>query len=187
MIAGLVARDPAWTEAFVRGAHRAVFVLAARLTRDAEQREDWTHSTLLRVIDDVREQRFVLRHPGAFWSWFRKRSYFLLLDRCRTARRREARETGGPEPDTLPDLSPFGAGDPAREFERVALRADIEDCLGRVPHADQQRALGLLLEQELGYEEIATAMSAPLNTVKTWIRRGRAALRECLSRRWGIS
>lgn len=187
LLAGLAADDAATVEAFVRGTHRAVFALAAGLTRDPDLRKEWAHLALLRVLEDVREGRFALRHPGAFWSWFRKRAYFLVLDQCRIERRRAARRDAEVDPDSLPGPATKEAGDPAREFERAGLWADIEHCLERVASGEQRRALTLLLGQELAYDEIAAALDAPLNTVRTWIRRGRIALRECLARRWRLT
>ena len=186
LVAGLIANDRVWVERFIRGAHRAVFALAARLTRDPDSREEWTHLTLLGVLADVREGRFVLRHPGGFWSWFRKRAYFSTLDHCRRARRLGERKLQDADLSALPDLSAYGTGDPAREFERVELRADIERCLAGIANLDHRRSLHLLVLEDQPYDEVAAALKAPLNTVKTWIRRGRVALRECLSRRWGL-
>lgn len=186
LVAGLAANDREWVERFVRGAHRAVYAFAVRLTHDPDLREEWTHVALLRLIDDVREGRFALRHPGAFWSWFRKRAYFLVLDQLRRRRREAARTHPDPELEALPDLAPYGAGDPAREFERVELRADIERCLEALANADHRRSLELLLLADLSYEDVAAATRTPLATIKTWIRRGRIRLRECLGRRWGL-
>lgn len=186
LVAGLAANDREWTERFVRGAHRAVYAFAVRLTADKDLREEWTHVALVRLIEDVREGRFVLRHPGAFWSWFGRRAYFLVLDQLRRRRRDAARAEATPDLDALPDLAPFGAGDPAREFERVELRADVERCLEALRNGDHRRALALLLLGDLPYEDVAAAMKTPLATIKTWIRRGRIGLRECLSRRWRL-
>ena len=186
LVAGLAANDPQWIERFVRGSHRAVYACAARFTRDAATRREWTHETMVRLLADVREGRFVFRHPGAFWSWFRKRAYFLTVDQFRRARRRESRLEPDADLESSPDLSPFGAGDPERELARVSLLADIESCLAGLGNSEHRRALRMLLLDELHYDEIAWAMAAPLTSIKTWIRRGRMALRECLTRRWGL-
>lgn len=186
LVAGLAANDARWVERFVRGAHRAVYALAVRLTTDPQRREEWTHETFVRLLADVREGRFVLRHPGGFWSWFRTRAYFLTLDQCRHVQREARRHDPDADLERVPDLGAFGAADPAREFERVALADDVERCLGAIANADHQRALRLLLLAEMHYDEVAFAMAAPLTTVKSWIRRGRIALRECLGRRWGL-
>jgi DNA-directed RNA polymerase specialized sigma24 family protein len=63
--------------------------------------------------------------------------------------------------------------EPAALSEFVELRAAIEDCLGRIPRAEHRRALLLLVEQELGYEEIAGALATSPTAVRGWIYRAR--------------
>ena len=46
--------------------------------------------------------------------------------------------------------------------------------------AEQRTAILLVVQQELPYEEIAVIMEAPVSSVKTWIHRARARLRELL-------
>lgn len=46
--------------------------------------------------------------------------------------------------------------------------------------AEQRTAILLVVQQELPYEEIAVIMGAPVSSVKTWIHRARARLRELL-------
>lgn len=192
LVAGLVAGDIATVRAFLENTHGPVHRMAARLTHDPDARRDWSHATLLGILDDLRAGRFVYRRPGSFWAWFRKRAYFRLLDECRRARRRAGRERAldaAADGDGAPggsDPADPGAPDPAAELERVELRAAIERCLEGIAHPEQRRATALVLE-ELAYEEIAAALGAPLNTVRTWIRRGRIALRRCLMERWGIA
>jgi RNA polymerase sigma factor (sigma-70 family) len=164
-----------------------VFCLAARLTVDRQRREDWTHSTLLGILDDLRCGRFAYRRPGSFWAWFRKRAYFRLLDEYRRERRHEAREVTVDPDAGGPDLSEFGGGsDPGIEIERVELVAAVDACIERIPSPDQRRALILLLRQDLSYEDVAATLVAPLNTVRAWIRRGRILLRACLAERLGL-
>ncbi|MEK0437397.1 MAG: hypothetical protein RL444_1475 [Verrucomicrobiota bacterium] len=45
---------------------------------------------------------------------------------------------------------------------------------------EQRTAILLVVQQELPYEEIAVIMEAPVSSVKTWIHRARARLRELL-------
>jgi RNA polymerase sigma-70 factor, ECF subfamily len=187
LVEGLLAGDPGVLRGFLARTHHPVWCLACRVTLDRDERRDWTHNALLGVLEDLRQGRFEYRHPGGFWSWFRKRAYFRLLDERRRAAALRRREVPGENPDTVPDLSAFGAGaDPARELEGAELVGAVEDCLERVPHRDQRRALRLLLHEELSYQAIADVLEAPLNSVRVWILRGRAVLRQCLARRWGL-
>lgn len=188
LVEALRAGDEAVLEDFLRHTHHAVFALACRLTFDPDQRRDWAHTVLLALVEDVRAGRFVFRHAGGFWSWFRKRAYFRLMDECRRTAREQARVRSADDPENAPDLASYGvAGDVAEEYESVALRADIEACLERLPNDDHRRALRLLLEDEAPYADIAKALASPLNTVRVWILRGRQGLRRCLAERWGLA
>ncbi len=158
-------------------AHDAVYARACRLTRDVDLRRDWTHDCLLRLAEDVAGGRFVYHRPGSLWAWFRARAPFLLLDSLRVRRRLEAREVPNDEDD---DPDPPDPNDPAHDLESLEVLHAIDTCLANLANDDQRRALELLLYEELSYEEIAEALNRPLNTVRTDIRRGRLALRECL-------
>lgn len=184
-VQGMAARDPAAVEEFLDRTHHAVFSLACRLTANGEDRRDWCHDTLLGIMDDVSNGRFVYTRPGSFWAWFRKRAWFRLLDAYRRTRRHEQRELLFGETEVeeeLPGRIALPAGsNPARDFEAVRLRTAVEDCLGKIPSREQRQALEILLFQDGTYEDVAAALASPLNTVKAWIRRGRLALRKCLS------
>lgn len=185
LVGALLAGDREAVREFLARTHHPVWCLAARVTRDPDERRDWAHDALLGILDDLARGRFEYRRPGSFWAWFRTRVYFRLLDARRRARTREQREAV-PADDT-PDLTAFGVThDPHEELERVRIAAAVEDCLERLEHPEQRRALRLLLGQELPYQEIADALAAPLNSVRVWILRARIALRRCLAARWGI-
>lgn len=158
-------------------AHDAVYARACRLTRDVDLRLDWTHDCLLRLAEDVAGGRFVYQRPGSLWAWFRARAPFLLLDSLRARRRLEAREQSNAD-DDVPDVP--APDDPALDLESLEILHAIETCLAGLVNDDQRRALELLLYEERSYEEIGASLGRPLNTVRTDIRRGRLALRECL-------
>lgn len=183
---GLIAGSHDAVAELLSRTHHPVYAMACRITQDPDRRRDWTHSALLGILEDLERGRFVYRHPGSFWAWFRKRVYFRLLDEYRRHRRASQREVA-PDPETGSlDLSDFGGGvDPADELERVELRAALEECLGRLSSHDQRHALDLLLISDLTYQEIAASLRAPLNTVRAWIRRGRLQVRRCMAERLG--
>ncbi len=182
LVDGLCRRDPDSVSDFLERTHRPVFAMACRLTSDADLRQDWAHDVLLSILDEMGRGRFVYRWPGCFWSWFRKRSHFLLLNLCRQQRQRGQRFV----PEELGEEAIEGLAlpsnlDPSRLIEGLEARNALEQCMENLPSEDQQRALRLAILDEMAYEEIAEAMSAPLNTVRSWIRRARIAVRKCLS------
>ncbi len=186
LVDGLLAGDAAAVRRFLERTHHPAWCLACRVTRDADERRDWSSNALLGILDDLKRGRFEYRRPGSFWAWFRKRVYFRLLDERRRALTRQRREPSA-DADTAMDLAEYGApGDASDEFERVEVAAAVEDCLERIPHLEQRRSLRLLLHEELAYQAIAETIGAPINSVRVWILRGRIALRRCLAQRWGL-
>jgi RNA polymerase sigma-70 factor (ECF subfamily) len=181
---GLCAGEHGAVARFLARTHHPVFCLACRLTHDPDLRRDWTHSVLLGVLEDLRQGRFTWRHPGSFWSWFRKRAYFRLLDEHRRRRLRVARESTDESLQALVEIA--GGDDPAAEAERAELRAALEVCLESLPNPEHRRALALFLLEDAAYAEVAECLRAPLNTVKTWIHRGRVLVRRCLAERLGL-
>ena len=59
------------------------------------------------------------------------------------------------------------------------IGADISRCLGTLA-ADPRRAILLAAQFGMTHDEIARQLAKPLGTIKSWIRRGLADLRECL-------
>jgi RNA polymerase sigma-70 factor (ECF subfamily) len=181
LVRGLAGSDPAAVREFLERTHHPVWCMAARVASDPETRRDWSHEVLLGVLRDLELGRFEYRGPGSFWGWFRKRAYFRLLDEYRRSRKVTEREMPGGAPTDLSGPGELtGSEDPARELERTEIRAAVEACLEKLPNPNQRRALEGLLWDDLSYEDIAARLSAPLNTVRAWIRRGRLALRKCL-------
>jgi RNA polymerase sigma-70 factor (ECF subfamily) len=181
LVEGLLAQRPAAIREFLQRTHHPVWCMAARVSSDLETRRDWSHEVLLGILHDLDLRRFQYRGPGSFWSWFRKRAYYRLLDEYRRGRLRGEREaaTGGTE--ELPELKRLvGGEDPETELERTEIRSAVERCLEKLENPNQRRALEGLLWEDLPYQAIATRLEAPLNTVRAWIRRGRLALRKCL-------
>jgi RNA polymerase sigma-70 factor, ECF subfamily len=66
-----------------------------------------------------------------------------------------------------------------------ALRAEdnrqLSDCLNGLGQA-QQRCISLAYLDGCTHEEIAARIGSPLGTVKSWVRRGLQALKDCLQR-----
>jgi len=179
---GLAGGDREAREAFVRLAHDAVYAFTCRRTPDHELRRDWTHDVILRLLDDLAGGVFVYRRPGSFWAWFRKRAWFLVLEAGRRQRVHDGREVATPSED-LPERA--APDDTSRLVEDHEAALAVERCLEALASVDHARALRLRMADDTPYEEIATALDAPLNTVRAWIRRGRVALRRCLVARFG--
>jgi RNA polymerase sigma-70 factor (ECF subfamily) len=58
----------------------------------------------------------------------------------------------------------------------------LRDCLARLEAVERQ-ALVLSYQHGLSHSELAQQLAKPLGTVKTWVRRGLANLRQCVETR----
>lgn len=183
---GLARGDAAAVSSFLERTHRPVYAMALRLTTDPDLRHDWTHEILLKILDELGRGRFVYRHPGCFWAWFRTRCHFLLINLYHRHRQQQDRWTAGEIGQELIEKLPLASGaDPLRLVEAVEARAVIENCLDSLASEDQRRALYLALCEDQPYQTIADEMGAVLNTVRSWIRRARVAIRRCVLSHYG--
>lgn len=73
-------------------------------------------------------------------------------------------------------------------FETLQLTAEAEalaTCMSRLDSAHRQ-AIALSFYHDLSHSEVATHLTLPIGTVKTWIRRGLEKLRHCLHKMEGV-
>ena len=93
-------------------------------------------------------------------------------------RRRQNRPQGATVDtvDAVPSLAPG----PEALTMRAQERAMLADCLGKldVKQADAVRAVYL---EGAAYSDVADREGAPLNTVRSWLRRSLLKLKECVS------
>jgi RNA polymerase sigma-70 factor (ECF subfamily) len=73
------------------------------------------------------------------------------------------------------------ASTPAEASEMSSDARALADCMSRLENL-HRLAIGLAFFQDLSHAEVAHRMALPVGTVKTWIRRGMAKLKLCLSR-----
>lgn len=185
---GLIAGEQAAIDAFLERTHRPVYAMACRLTTDPDLRHDWSHTVLLKILDDLGRGAFVYRRPGSFWSWFQVRSRFLLINQYRGYQQQHARWTAGEIGEELMQRLPVAStAGPAALVERLEALDALERCLAHLDNEDQRQALRLLLLEDCSYQEVADRLGAPLNTVRSWIRRARISVRRCLLKAFGYS
>lgn len=157
--------------------HRArVFTVALRIVGDRALAEDVASETFLRVW------RSLDRFDGSrsFAAWAATIATRLAIDERRRPRSRlgslEAeREESGAEPE-----------EPAAGPEARAITADLSETVRRAIDGlpERQRAAVVLRHlEDVGYAEIAQALSVPVGTAKTLAYQGRLALARAL-REW---
>jgi RNA polymerase sigma-70 factor (ECF subfamily) len=139
------------------------------LRNDADA-EDIAQETLIRAYRKWKD----LRDPSRFRAWIVRISFRLALDRWRSAKRRERRESAWALPATRP-VPPTA--------EQIAVssefRARLERALDELP--DKSR-LVVILSAVQGYtlEEVAALLEIPVGTVKSKLFFARKKLAEKL-------
>ena len=74
-----------------------------------------------------------------------------------------------------PGPSPEGAAVAASEAGRII------DCMDELPE-DRRKALSECYLGGLSYRDLSEKFDVPLNTMRTWLRRSLAALKDCMAR-----
>jgi len=122
-------------------------------------------------------------------AWLAAAARYRAIDHLRS---REARPEvavaelrSGDDGDASEDDPTTRAPDPGRgpegDFEVQSEAGAVHRCLEGLQGA-QQQSLTLAYYQGLSHGEIAAHLGAPLGSVKTWVRRGLIALKDCLER-----
>jgi RNA polymerase sigma-70 factor, ECF subfamily len=143
------------------------FRIARGVLRNSADAEDIAQEALLRAY-----RRFNrLRDRRRFRAWLVRITFRLALDRCRSAKRREIRETLWATPVPQPST------------EEIAAAAEFQAHLGRaVDELSPKLRLVLLLAAMEGHslEEVAELLSLPVGTVKSRLFFARKQLAEKL-------
>ena len=182
LVKGLAESSPHHVGEFLKRTHRPVYAMAARLTFDPDLRHDWSQDILLKIIKEMATGRFVYQRPGCFWAWFQMRTNFLLISQYHQHKKQRDRWTTGEIGAALLEKMPLDDSvNPLQLLEAVEARRVVEECLEQLASADQRQALNLVLFHGQAYQEVADTMGATLNTVRSWVRRARIAVRCCVA------
>jgi RNA polymerase sigma-70 factor, ECF subfamily len=146
------------------------FRVAQSVLRNAADAEDVAQEALLRAYQKFNRLRDVRR----FRAWLARITFRLALDRWRSARRRERRETEWALPEQRPALPTTEEAAASNVF-----RARLEKALEELP---EKLRLVVLLSAIEGYttDEVAAMLSVPAGTVKSRLFQARKALAEKL-------
>ena len=173
-----------------RAAFREVYRISApkltgvlsRMLRDRTEVEDALQDVYIRVWQ--RAAQFDSER-GVAMGWLVTIARNAALDRLRA--RPEARgqfqataHADTPEDDPVNHLPAPGLGVEAQLQARDVARR-IMACFGELED-DRAAAIRGAYLQGFSYQELAERHDVPLNTIRTWLRRGLLRLKECLDR-----
>lgn len=165
----------------VRRYQRPVFSLIYRMVRDRELAEDLAQETFVKVLNAL--ERY--RPEYKFSSWVFKIANNAAIDHLRRKELDTLSLEGGPDATTPERLeaTALQLGDqgesPLDELEARELGATIELAIARL-RPEYQSCIILRHVEGRPYDEIAGILDLPLGTVKTYIHRARAELKESL-------
>jgi len=145
--------------------------VAQRIVRDRERAEDVLHDAFMQVWDHASSFEPAL---GSARGW--------IYTVVRHAALKAVREPGRLQLMDVAELTVLSDAQQQRGAdEGRALDADsLERCLQRLDEARRACVVHAFVD---GYthEQIAARLNTPLGTVKSWIKRSLASLKECLS------
>ncbi len=153
-----------------------------------ERERRWLMATVLRLVRR-RELAEEILHDAFLQIWTKAGTYdprlgsargwiYTVVRHCALNALRRSNNAPEREDERYEELiesyAAWHAGDQSAEQHALT------QCLERL---DEQRRQSVLLAFVDGYshEQVAAQLGAPLGTVKSWIRRGLIALKECLS------
>ena len=153
--------------------HEARWLLgvALRIVRDREEAEDVLHDAFLQLWQHATSFDPAL---GSARGWL----YTLVRHRALKSLRQPAR-TLAMEPQAVADLSDARQAAEAGA-ERGLDSAGLERCLEQLDPPRRACVVHAFVDG-FTHEQIAERLKAPLGTVKSWIRRSLASLKECLA------
>ncbi|USX13499.1 sigma-70 family RNA polymerase sigma factor [Oxalobacteraceae bacterium OTU3CAMAD1] len=150
---------------------RHLLGVALRIVRRRDVAEDVLHDAFVSIW-----QKAASFDPqrGAARGWI----FTVVRHQALNTLRSREREVYA-EADTLDALQEDRTDTVAEQFELQASMGRLNDCLGHLDSAKRNSIVCAYVDG-CSHSEIATRLNAPLGTVKAWLKRGLAALRECM-------
>jgi len=134
--------------------------------------EEALQETYVKIWAKAGEYKSELGQP---MTWMTSIARYHALDILRKRRLRENRETSWesvPLMDTM-----LGQPGPAQMSEHQDI---LEQCFGRLSD-DQRQCIVRAYVEGLTHDELSESTNSPVGTIKSWIRRGLLALKECVN------
>src|SRR5689334_15630972 len=174
-------REAAFRELLARY-ERPVFSLIYRMVRDRTQAEDLAQEAFVRAFNAIASYKTSYK----FSNWILKIANNHTIDHLRKRRLDTVSIHGSPHAATPEEASQTELvvvstdENPHEYLEHKELGGQIERAIGSL-RSEYRTAVILRHVEGYAYDEIAEIMDVPLGTVKTYLHRARAELRESLA------
>jgi len=153
---------------------KPIFNFVRQYSKDSEDTDDITQDAFFKVWRNIGQYK----KGRAFKPWLYTIARNTALDYLKKKRsvsfsNLDDNESDIAFADTLADNEPL----PTELFDRAALTKDMEKKLEKL-QPDYRSVIILHYNEDMTFEEIATVVNRPMNTVKSWHRRALLRLRE---------
>lgn len=149
-----------------------MFGLCLKLANQRDLAEEAVQDAFVQIWHNASEYH---NERGAPLSWMLTIARYRTLDLMRN---RKSRPTSG---DAHLERVADERDGPLDESLRVAGTTELRGCLDELSETQRDSIL-LSYYRGFTHDELSEALSSPIGTVKSWIRRGLMALKRCLER-----
>jgi RNA polymerase sigma-70 factor (ECF subfamily) len=170
LIAGVARADRAAFRMLYSQASAKLFGVCVRILRDRSEAEDAVQEVFTRVWLNARRYD-AAKGRGMTWLIAIARNH--AIDRLRA--RPAPAETADDETVAISDPAPG----PEAQVVAQGEAQRIADCFATLDPARADAVRGAYLNG-LSYEDLSRRHDVPLNTMRSWLRRGLQKLKECL-------
>jgi RNA polymerase sigma-70 factor (ECF subfamily) len=146
-----------------------VFVLINRMINDRERAEELAFESFIRAFKNLK----TFRGEAKFSSWL----YRIAVNTALAERSKKRLEQVSLE--SIGNLPADQSSQPDLVYQGLFAGKVVDDALNQLP-PHYATALRLFYLRGVGYVEIAELMKIPIGTVKTYLHRGKRALREVI-------
>jgi len=150
-----------------------LFAFLYRMVRDADDACDLCQDTFFKAYKYIRS----FKEEAKFSTWLFRIGYRLALNMIK---RRKKHAESLPDIDLQKEVE-----DSVQKLERKEIGLIVGRVMNEI-HTNYSVALHLFYKEEKTYQEIASIMKIPENTVKSHIFRGKEAIRKVLVKEYPI-
>jgi RNA polymerase sigma-70 factor (ECF subfamily) len=172
---GLRRRDPELLDLLIEQFQHRLFRYLLFLTGNQALAEDLFQETWMRVM----ERGHQYNAKSKFESWLFAIARNLVIDASRRKKFKSLEELANPETDQPYDIPDDQTSSVLQMLVARENQQAVQLSLLKIP-SYYREVLLLRFHEELGLEEIATVLAAPVSTVKSRLYRGLAALKLAL-------
>ena len=169
---GLQRRDPDLLDHLIEQYQYRLFRYLLYISGSKERAEDFFQETWIRVLE--RGHQYDGKYK--FEAWLFRIARNLVIDWQRQKKMQSLDELTDPEDGTPREFAALNQPSPLNLVLTAEQKSGVHASLEKIPTVYRE-VLVLRFQEELGLEEIAGVLAAPLSTVKSRLYRGLEALR----------